>query len=77
MRITSKGQVTTPLHIRQQAGLLPGSEVDVELDAHGVIRLVRSDQQPPNLPLRQAIDRLRGKADVSMSTEEIMALIRE
>ena len=76
MRITSKGQVTIPLHIRQQAGLLPGSEIDFELDEHGVVRLVRSDQQPPNLPLRRAIERMRGKADVSMSTDEIMVVTR-
>jgi AbrB family looped-hinge helix DNA binding protein len=32
MRITSKGRVTIPAKIRQQAGLLPGTEVDFEFD---------------------------------------------
>ena len=76
MRITSKGQVTIPLHIRQRAGLLPGTEIDFQLDDDGAVRLVRPERQPTNTALAQAITRLRGKANTSMSTEEIMALTR-
>jgi AbrB family looped-hinge helix DNA binding protein len=36
MRITSKGQITIPVEIRERAGLLPGTEVDVELDGNTV-----------------------------------------
>ena len=36
MRITSKGQVTIPVEIREKAGLLPNTEVEFELD--GTIR---------------------------------------
>ncbi len=32
MRITSKGQVTIPAEMREQAGLLPHTEVNFELD---------------------------------------------
>ncbi len=32
MRITSKGQVTIPAHIREEAGLLPGNEVEFAWD---------------------------------------------
>lgn len=32
MRITSKGQVTIPAEIREQAGLLPHTEVDFQFD---------------------------------------------
>ena len=41
MRITSKGQVTIPVEIREKAGLLPGTEVDIELDGE-VVRIVKS-----------------------------------
>ncbi len=41
MRITSKGQVTIPVGIREKAGLLPGTEVDFELDGDSV-RIVRA-----------------------------------
>ncbi|WP_034930118.1 AbrB/MazE/SpoVT family DNA-binding domain-containing protein, partial [Candidatus Accumulibacter vicinus] len=30
MRITSKGQVTIPVEIRKQAGLMPNTEVEFE-----------------------------------------------
>lgn len=32
MRITSKGQVTIPQGVREQAGLLPGTEVEVVVE---------------------------------------------
>jgi AbrB family looped-hinge helix DNA binding protein len=32
MRVTSKGQVTTPVDIRERAGLLPNTEVVFEYD---------------------------------------------
>ena len=28
MRVTSKGQVTIPIELRERVGLLPGTEVD-------------------------------------------------
>ncbi len=42
MRITSKGQVTIPAEIREQAGLLPHTEVNFEFDGK-VVRLVRAE----------------------------------
>ena len=40
MRITSKGQVTIPADIRERAGLLPHTEVELEIDGK-VVRVVR------------------------------------
>ena len=39
MRITSKGQVTIPIDIRERAGLLPHTEVEFEFDGK-VVRIV-------------------------------------
>ena len=36
MRITSKGQVTIPMEIREKLGLLPDTEVEFELDGDSV-----------------------------------------
>ena len=36
MRITSKGQVTIPIEIRERAGLLPMTEVEFEFDGKAV-----------------------------------------
>ena len=41
MRITSKGQVTIPIEIRERAGLLPQTEVEFTFDGNAV-RIVRA-----------------------------------
>lgn len=75
MRITSKGQVTIPSEIGEKAGLLPGSDVEFVLDAHGV-RIRRAT--PGRKPTRgeRVLARLRGSATVRMSTDDILALTR-
>jgi AbrB family looped-hinge helix DNA binding protein len=76
MRITSKGQVTIPAEIREQAGLLPNTEVDFDFDGKKVT-LTRA-AKPSKKPTRgeQLVARLRGRGDVKMTTDEIMALTR-
>jgi bifunctional DNA-binding transcriptional regulator/antitoxin component of YhaV-PrlF toxin-antitoxin module len=78
MRITSKGQVTIPVGIRVKTGLLPHTEVEFVYDGRGAVRLVRA-RPKGRAPTRGArlVGRLRGRGDVSMSTDEIMALTRE
>jgi AbrB family looped-hinge helix DNA binding protein len=75
MRITSKGQVTIPIEIREKTGLLPGTEVDVELDG-GTVRIVRAANPRRATRGEEIVRRLRGSATVKMSTDEIMALTR-
>ena len=79
MRITTKGQVTIPEHIRRQEGLLPGTEVEFVRDAKGVriapAKAGRRTTERERL-VGEVVDRLRGSATVGMSTEEIMALTR-
>lgn len=74
MRITSKGQVTIPKTVREEAGLLPGTEVDFTIEG-GEVRVRRS----PNQRRRgeELVERLRGaRSDFTMTTDEIMALTR-
>ena len=75
MRITSKGQVTIPVGIREKAGLLPGTEVDFELAGEGV-RIVRAKAPKGETRGQEIVRRLRGSATVKMSTDEIMTLTR-
>jgi AbrB family looped-hinge helix DNA binding protein len=75
LRITSKGQVTIPAEIREQAGLWPHTEVDFKFDGK-VVTII-----PAAHPKRQGrgariVAHLRGSADVGMTTDEIMALTR-
>jgi AbrB family looped-hinge helix DNA binding protein len=75
MRITSKGQVTIPVEIRERLGLLPNSEVEFEVEGNAVrIRKVRGRQQRGRG--RSIVEHLRGKATSGMTTDEIMALTR-
>lgn len=73
MRVTSKGQVTIPQGIREEFGFLPETEVEFRIEGSAV-RLVKVDA--PRGRGRALVDRLRGSADVKMSTEEILALTR-
>jgi AbrB family looped-hinge helix DNA binding protein len=75
MRITSKGQVTIPVEIREKLGLLPQSEVEFELVGNAVrIRKARGTRRRSRG--RSLVARLRGKGTVRMSTEEILELTR-
>jgi len=73
MRVTSKGQVTIPQAIREKAGILPGAEVEFVISGDKVyIRKVTGKRSRGSGLIRK----MRGKAGVSMSTDQIMALTR-
>ena len=76
MRITSKGQVTIPIAIREQAGLLPHTEVEFHFDGKAV-RLVRAAKRTRPSRGARLIEQLRGRGDVALSTDDIMALTRK
>jgi AbrB family looped-hinge helix DNA binding protein len=76
MRITSKGQVTIPADIRERAGLLPQTEVEFEFDGK-VVRIVRAKAGKKSSRGARLVAHLRGRGDVAMSTDEIMALTRD
>jgi AbrB family looped-hinge helix DNA binding protein len=75
MRITSKGQVTIPAGIREKAGLLPGTEVDFEIDGD-TVHIVRATAPKRETRGQEVVRRLRGSATGGMTTDEIMALMR-
>lgn len=75
MRITSKGQVTIPIEIREHLGLLPHTEVRFEVEGN-TVRILREEKSVGGRGQR-LLERIRGQATSGMSTEEIMALTRE
>jgi AbrB family looped-hinge helix DNA binding protein len=75
MRITSKGQVTIPIEIREQAGLMPNTEVDFEFDG-AVVRIVPAAARSKDSRGSRLVAHLRGRGDVAMTTDAIMALTR-
>lgn len=74
MRITSKGQVTIPIEIRERVGLLPHTEVRFEVEGNAV-RILREEKSSGGRGKR-LVERMRGRATSRLSTDEIMALTR-
>ena len=72
MRVTEKGQVTIPKDLRDELGIGAGTEVWFERQADTIV--VRKVEQPTRG--RRIAERLRGRGDVRMTTDEIMALTR-
>jgi len=72
MRVTTKGQVTIPQHIREKLGITPATEIDF-VEENGRFFLVK--QKSGKTPTRK-FAKLRGAATVKMTTDEIMALTR-
>jgi AbrB family looped-hinge helix DNA binding protein len=75
MRITSKGQVTIPLDIREQLGLIPGTEVDFAIDGQGV-RLIKAKRSKRSIG-RAIVEHMRGRGTGTMTTDQLMKLLRD
>lgn len=73
MMVTDKGQVTIPKTLRDALGIQPGTEVSFE--AQGETLIVRK-LAPPKGRGRLIVERLQGRGDVAMTTDELMALTR-
>jgi AbrB family looped-hinge helix DNA binding protein len=72
MRVTTKGQVTIPQHIREKLGITPAAEIDFIEEKDRVYLVKRKGK---NITTRK-FRKLRGIATVKMTTDEIMALTR-
>jgi len=73
MRVTTKGQVTIPQHIREKLGILPATEIEFIEEKDRVYIVKKKDPESRNNKFRK----LRGVATVRMTTDEIMALTRK
>ena len=72
MRVTTKGQVTIPQHIREKLGITPATEVDFVEEENRIFLVKRKGEKAA---IRK-FAKLRGVATVKMTTNEIMALTR-
>jgi AbrB family looped-hinge helix DNA binding protein len=75
MKVTSKGQVTIPKNIRENTGILPGTEVELIQDGKEVrVRRLSGGRTRGD----EIVERLRNASggDIPMSTDEIMRLTR-
>ena len=75
MRITTKGQVTIPMEMREKLGLLPHSEVEFELVEDSVrIRKVKGSKGRGQRLLE--LMRRAPKPKSGMTTDQLMAMTR-
>lgn len=74
MRITSKGQVTIPVDIRERAGLLPHTEVEWVMEGDKVV-IKPADGLTRG---QRMVQRLRGSftANTDLSSDELFELMR-
>jgi AbrB family looped-hinge helix DNA binding protein len=73
MKITSKGQVTIPQHLRKRAGLMPGCDVEFVEGKNGQISIRKLAGASRG---RGIVEGLRGRGSVKMTTDEILKLTR-
>ena len=71
--VTSKGQVTVPQRVRERLGIVPGSKVEFELAEDGRVVLTKVDPEEPV----SRFEKLRGSLGSGVSTDEIMAFLRD
>jgi AbrB family looped-hinge helix DNA binding protein len=72
MKVTTKGQVTIPLRLREKTGIVPGCEVEFA-EERGRLYLRKSKSSERGAEI---VRRMTGKATVRMTTDEILALTR-
>ena len=74
MRITSKGQVTIPQHIREELGLHPNTDVEFKIE-RGRATLAPKKGAPTIGELTAR--RLREGPKMTMGSKQLMALLRD
>lgn len=71
MQITPDGQIPIPDEFRQQLGLLPGTEVELQIVGNTLHVTKKIDNRGQRL-----IALMQGKATTLLKTDEIIALTR-
>jgi AbrB family looped-hinge helix DNA binding protein len=79
MRVTSKGQVTIPKHIRQRTGILPGTNVEFA-ERNGEVRIRKAARHRSaakrDKVFEDYLEKVGGTLDLGMSTDEYMEFLR-
>lgn len=73
MKVTQNGRVTIPKHLRNALDISDDTEIEFERRGDAILIRKVADVRRHGGPL---IQRLRGRGDTAMTTDEIMALTR-
>jgi AbrB family looped-hinge helix DNA binding protein len=75
VRLTTKGQVTIPLPIRQKLGLLPMTEVEFDIVGDAV-RIRKKSGRASRGRGHRLLDAMKRAPRPTLSTDELMKLTR-
>lgn len=73
-KVTTKGQITIPLALRDRLGIHPGATVEFTVQGNAIVVRKRRDREGGRGA--RLVAQLRGTATTGLSTDEIMALTR-
>lgn len=78
MRVTTKGQVTIPIEIREKLGIFPNTEVEFAISGNTATLRKATSKNGRQSRGEEIVARLRGKgsANLDLTTDEILALMR-
>ncbi|WP_375590580.1 AbrB/MazE/SpoVT family DNA-binding domain-containing protein [Hoeflea alexandrii] len=82
MRVSEKGQITIPKHLRERAGIAPNSEVTVDFDG-GRLIIAAADRQAEKANrarlerFMQALRKLEGSGDQAINADQLMQITRD
>ena len=78
MRVTSKGQVTIPIELREKFGILTNSEVEFGFSGNKITIQKAKPKKGELSRGEQMVARLRGTGteNLDLTTDEILALMR-
>lgn len=71
MQVSERGQVTIPLHIREQFGLLPHTEIEFVVERDRVTLRKKASS------VRQQVASLYGRRRFGQGTDALMKLLRD
>jgi antitoxin PrlF len=72
MRVTTKGQVTIPINVREILGIMPNTDIDFKENI-GKFYIVKISKPKKT----RQFSKFRGIATAKMTTDEILNLTRE
>jgi AbrB family looped-hinge helix DNA binding protein len=73
MKIDTDGKITIPQEIQEQLGLLPGTEIQLEVKGN-ILQISKLEKLNRGI---QWVNTMRGKATSGLTTDDIMQLTRE
>lgn len=70
--VTTRGQVTIPIRVRERLGIKAGDEIQFDLNSNGEVVFTKVNGGPP----KSRLDSIIGIAGPGPTTDELMMMLR-